>query len=178
MAASLPPGDTIMSPPHDRAPDRFPPVTIFVHERERRSKCSVEPLRSDPRFLFHDFPDRTGWHPPEGAVRLGVDGPEYSLADAQRPLVVLDATWRLAEVMERGLPAMPARRLAGWNTAYPRVSKLFDDPLGGLATVEAIAAAFLIIGRPLGTLLGRYHWRREFLELNAERLGATPVPDL
>lgn len=147
----------------------FPPTVIVVHPREKRSKCTVEPLRGRAGFVFWKYP-RIDRESLRGYVRLGLGGPELSPADADRGLLVLDGTWRLAEKMEADFCELPVRTLPPWETAYPRTSKLFDDPLGGLATVEAIYAAHQILGRDVSGLLDEYYWRDEFLERNAERL--------
>jgi len=52
------------------------------------------------------------------------------------------------------------------QTAYPRVSKTYDDPAGGLATVEALYAAYRLLGRPTEGLLDHYRWAEEFLRRN------------
>src|SRR3712207_2863851 len=119
----------------------LPPTIIVVHPKERRSKCTVEPLRGRPGFVFWKFPQR-GEEPLEGYVRLGLGGPVLSAADAPRGLLVLDGTWRLAGPMETQYADVPVRTLPPWVTAYPRVSKLFKDPHGGLATIEAVFAAY------------------------------------
>jgi pre-rRNA-processing protein TSR3 len=54
----------------------------------------------------------------------------------------------------------------GVRTAYPRRSKLYQDPAGGLASVEALAAALHVLGLPPDAVLDGYRWREPFLELN------------
>jgi pre-rRNA-processing protein TSR3 len=147
----------------------FPPTLIVVHPRERRQKCTVEPLRGRPGFIFWTFPE-TGPQSLQCYVRLGLGGPDLSRDDAGRGLLVLDGTWRLAAGMEARFADIPIRSLQPWQTAYPRVSKLFDDPAAGLATIEAIFAAYHILGRDTSGLLDEYYWRDEFLRKNAERL--------
>lgn len=147
------------------------PTIIVVHPREKRSKCSVEPLRPRLDFRFWTFPDR-GPESLDGYVRLGLGGPLLSLDDCDRGLLVLDGTWRLAARMEPFFPELPVRSLPPWKTAYPRASKLFDDPITGLATVEAVFAAYISMGRNPAGLLDAYHWQREFLELNRQWLTA------
>jgi pre-rRNA-processing protein TSR3 len=144
-----------------------PSTIIVVHPRERRSKCSVEPLRGRDGFTFWTFPKR-GFEPLDGYVRLGFGGPLLTPADAFAGLLVLDATWKYAERMERDYAAVPVRSLLPWRTAYPRTSKLFTDPAGGLATIEAIYAAYVQMGRDPGGLLDTYRWGKEFLAQNAE----------
>jgi pre-rRNA-processing protein TSR3 len=150
----------------------FPPTIIIVHPKEKRSKCTVEPLRARADFVFWTFPQRGG-EPLESYVRLGIGGPPLSAADAHRGLLVLDGTWRLAERMEDDFRELPLRSLGPWQTAYPRASKLYDDPLAGLATIEAIFAAYHELGRRTEGLLDEYHWREEFLRRN-ERLLTQP----
>ena len=142
-----------------------PPTILVVHRRENRKKCSVEPLRGREGFVFWTYPD-DGPEPLDGYVRLGLGGPLFSDADHDRGLLVIDGTWRLAERMEKKYAQLPIRSLPPWQTAYPRVSKLFDDPSLGLATIEAIYIAYQLLGRDTGGLLDQYHWRNEFLALN------------
>lgn len=144
----------------------FPPTIIVVHPRERRSKCTVEPLRPREDFVFWQYPD-PGDESLEGYVRLGFGGPLLSPAeDKAAGLLVLDGTWRLAGKMERAFQSLPIRSLPEIHTAYPRVSKTFEDPQGGLATIEAIYAANRMLGRSTAGLLDSYHWSDEFLRLN------------
>lgn len=146
-------------------------TVIVVHPKENRKKCSVEPLRSDARFLFWKYPeyDETKLSLP---LRLGVDGPPLTRKDGGHQLLVLDGTWRYAATMEEDYANIQARSLQGWVTAYPRTSKIFDDPLGGLATIEAIYAAFLILGKSTAGLLEQYFWKDEFLRLNQELIAS------
>ena len=146
-----------------------PPTIIVVHRRENRKKCSVEPLRSRDDFVFWTYPD-DGPESLDGYVRLGLGGPLLSEADQACGLLVIDGTWRLAERMEKKYADVPVRSLPAWQTAYPRVSKVFDDPTVGLATIEAIFIAHQALGRNTTGLLDQYHWREEFLQKNAERL--------
>lgn len=143
----------------------FPPTIIVVHPREKRSKCTVEPLRGRDDFVFWTFPDR-GPESLDGYVRLVVEGPELSEQDQKRGLLVLDGTWRLAHRMEKFFYALPPRSLPPTKTAYPRLSRIAPDPAGGLATIEAIYAAYRQLGRPCEELLDHYHWAAEFLARN------------
>jgi pre-rRNA-processing protein TSR3 len=143
----------------------FPPTAIVVHPRERRSKCSVEPLRDRAEFVFTTFPhpfpmDVTGY------VRLGIGGPMLSEADTDRGLLLLDGTWRLAARMEPFYAHVEVRSLPVIRTAYPRKSEVYADPSEGLATIEALYAALRILGRTTTGLLDHYHWKHAFLELN------------
>jgi rRNA small subunit aminocarboxypropyltransferase len=146
------------------------PVTVIVrHPRENPRKCSVLPLRGRPDLAFYTFP--VAQRPNlEHYVRLAAEGPELTRADAGQGLLVLDGSWRWAHTMTRAFADVPPRSLHGWQTAYPRVSKLGTDPDNGLATVEALFAAYHILGRPTAGLLDHYRWAPEFLQRN----GLTP----
>lgn len=142
-----------------------PPVVIVIHPRERLTKCSAAPLGKRPDCLLRTFrvdplPDLADY------IRLDRDGPELSMGDARLGLLVLDGTWRLAETMRCDFASVPARRIVGWRTAYPRRSKMHADPVDGLATVEAIVAAYTILGRNTSRLLEDYRWSTAFVERN------------
>lgn len=145
--------------------DMSAPVTIIVvHPRERRAKCTVQPLRRHSGFQFYKHPRVPSELP--GYVRLGFGGPQLSPADSESGLLVLDGTWRWVEPIERLAASVPIRSLPPLVTAYPRSSKVSTDPEGGLATIEAIYAAYRLLGRDTTSLLDHYHWGQEFVEKN------------
>ncbi|QDU38926.1 DTW domain protein [Maioricimonas rarisocia] len=148
------------------AEETFPPTIIVVHPKEKRSKCSAEPLRPREDIRFWKFP-RRGPESLDRYVRLGLGGEPLTSQHRLRGLLVLDGTWRLAGKMEADYAELPIVSLATWETAYPRVSKLFDDPAAGLATVEAIYAAYAQMGRDPAGLLDAYYWQDTFLERNS-----------
>lgn len=149
------------------APADDGPTILVVHPREKRRKCSVEPLRGRAGFVFWKYP-RRGEESLAGYIRLGLDGPLLNRENAGRGLLLLDGTWRLVARMEADYGELPTRSLLPWKTAYPRTSKIFDDPAAGLATIEALYAALLQMGRPVDGLLDHYQWKKQFLELNEE----------
>src|SRR5690606_24327795 len=115
------------------------PTTVIRHAKERIAKCSLRFLHERPEMTFlrakpgFSF-DATGF------TLLAVDAPPLSVADAQRLLLLLDSTWRwLPQLLAcvRGAP-VPRSIPGGVHTAYPRVSKVFDDPQAGLASIEAL----------------------------------------
>jgi pre-rRNA-processing protein TSR3 len=143
----------------------FPPTVIIRSPRENPRKCSILPLRGRPDVLIlthpaKELPDLTKY------VRLAVEGPALTSADAARGLLLLDASWRRADSMNRTFSHVPPRSLHGYRTAYPRVSKSGTDPEEGLATVEALFLAYRIFGRSTTGLLDHFRWRDEFLQLN------------
>ncbi len=146
--------------------DNHPPTIIVVHPKERRRKCTVEPLRGIAGFEFRNFKPGCPVKRLENYVRLAMDGPLLTRDDADRGLLVLDATWRHVAPMEEAYSHVEKRSLPIWKTAYPRISKMFDDPAGGLATIEALFLACHQVGRETEGLLDDYHWKEEFLRLN------------
>ena len=143
----------------------YPPTIVIRHPAENPRKCSILPLRGTPGLVFLNFPvtqplDLGNY------VRLAAEGPPLSLQDAERGLLLLDGSWRWAEVMNRQFLDVPPRSLQGIETAYPRVSKRGTDPGNGLATIEALYAANKILGRPTDGLLDHFRWRDEFLRRN------------
>jgi pre-rRNA-processing protein TSR3 len=153
-----------------RVTSTFPPTVIVRDSRENPKKCSILPLRGRPDLVFLSYsanlPVTSGESDVKGYVRLAPSGPELSLEDAGSGLLLLDASWRRAEVMIRAYRHIPPRSLTGYQTAYPRVSKKGTDPADGLATVEALFLAYHILGRPTAGLLDHYRWADEFLRLN------------
>lgn len=143
------------------------PVTIIRHPKERLSKCTLEPLKGRPEITFlkasKDLKfDCTGY------ILLAIDAPELSLSNANRPLLLLDSTWRLLPDLEACLIGKPIRRSLPptVRTAYPRISKITQDPFQGLASVEALYLAKHILGEDDPSLLDMYHWKELFLIKN------------
>lgn len=103
---------------------------------------------------------------------LAMEGPLLSAADGNHGLFILDATWRYAEVMERFVQKSAAPVLFRslpplLRTAYPRRQDDCADPERGLASVEALYAAYRLMGRDTAGLLDAYHWKEQFLAINA-----------
>ena len=148
----------------------YPPTLIVRSPRENPKKCSVLPLRGRADLIFLNYPVA---QPPllHGYVRLAAEGEELSSHDADRGLLLLDASWRWAEAMNQAFLDVPSRSLHGYQTAYPRKSKRGTDPDNGLASIEALFLAYHILGRPTKGLLDQYRWAGEFLLLNRFHLG-------
>jgi pre-rRNA-processing protein TSR3 len=139
-------------------------TTVIRHPKERLAKCSL-------RFL-HDRPEITFLRAKEGFTfdasgftLLAVDGEPLSIRDEGRPLLLLDSTWRWLPQLLACVRGEPVRRAIPQDvrTAYPRSSKLWDDPEGGLASVEALYVARRLLGDDDPTLLDGYHWKDDFL---------------
>ena len=133
---------------------------IWRHKKERLSKCSLRGLEGREDLVFCRTPPCL-----TGQVVLGVDGPPLKSADQ---LVLLDGTWRYVDKMRRALEGEYLVRSLprALVTAYPRRQ---DEP-AGLASVEALYAAYRILGWPVDGLLDHYIWKERFLDLNKELL--------
>lgn len=140
---------------------------ILRHRRENLKKCSLSGLEAREDLCFLSYPNDTlpdlSQH-----LLLQVGAPLLTIADAHRPLFLIDGTWKLTNVMTQQLKSTPeARSLpAHYRTAYPRRQTDCLDPSAGLASVEALYIAHLLLGRNTEGLLDRYHWKNEFLALN------------
>ena len=124
----------------------------------------MEPLRNRPDLVFYKA--RPGFKfDATDYILLTLGSPPLSLEDVGKPLVLLDCTWRLLPQLEACLEGTPVRRSMPVDvcTAYPRVSKNFNDPNGGLASVEALYLAKRILGENDLSLLHEYIWKDQFL---------------
>ncbi|NOT29267.1 MAG: DUF367 domain-containing protein [Planctomycetes bacterium] len=141
-------------------------ILILRDPRESSAKCSLTSLRGLPgvRFVEYeptrrvDIGDRLLLHP---------EGEELSPSDRGRDLFLIDCAWRRVPSLLRSVDGvLHPRRLPVFASAYPRKSKLFADPAAGLASVEALYVAMLLLGCPRPELLQHYRWRAEFLAAN------------
>lgn len=140
-------------------------TTVIRHEKENVKKCSLRFLHGRPEMTF--LKSKPGFKfDATGFLLLAVDAPPLSPADAGRPLLLLDSTWRWLPRLVACLHGEPIRRSIPGNlqTAYPRVSRLFEDPAGGLASIEALYVARRLLGDDDPSLLDGYHWKAPFLE--------------
>ena len=141
-----------------------PQVTVIRHPKERISKCSLRFLHDRPGFTF--LRARPGFtFDATGFLALAVDAPVLSRADAGRPLLLLDSTWRYLPRLLACVRGEPITRSVPREvkTAYPRASRVFDDPEFGLASVEALYVALRLLGDDDPSLLDGYHWKAQFM---------------
>lgn len=146
------------------APRRPIPTTVIRHPKERIAKCSLRFLHGRPEITF--LKAKPGFtFDATGFTLLAVGAEPLSEADAHRPLLLLDSTWRWLPQLAACVRGEPVRRAIppGVKTAYPRSSKLFDDPDAGLASVEALYVARRLLGDDDPSLLDGYHWKDAFL---------------
>lgn len=150
------------------------PTCIIRHKRENLKKCSLRGLEGKNDYLFFLYPDcalkSDSLLDLSQYVVLDLEGEPLTKADSGNGLVLIDATWRLAEKMTKELKVLhhlPKRSIPqGFFTAYPRRQLDCKNPETGLASIEALYIAYTLLGRDVGTLLDNYYWKREFLEKN------------
>jgi pre-rRNA-processing protein TSR3 len=140
---------------------------ILRHRRENLRKCSLKGLESHPELDFytypiHSLPDVSQY------IVLKVGAPPLTEEDQAHGLLLIDGTWRLAETMLKSIPSsLLARSLPpGYKTAYPRKQTGCPDPETGLASVEALYLAHILLKRSTEGLLNHYYWKKDFLEMN------------
>ncbi len=143
--------------------------------KENPKKCSLTPLREEGRKGLRWFHCDFGDSIPVGEVTLlHPEGELLTPTDAHRPLLLVDSSWRdLPRVLNLVEGELHYRSLPqGLQTAYPRKSKIFEDPQNGLASIEALHAALWRLGERDDSLLNGYRWAKEWLDMNSELLGA------
>lgn len=149
----------------------YPKTILWRHRKENLKKCSLQGLQGREDCLFVTYP--TEEMPClEGYLLLTLDAPLLTEEDARRGVLLVDATWRYAEVMlkkvEKEHGQLIKRSLpAHCRTAYPRYQTHCSDPERGLASIEALYLTYRLLGRETEGLLDRYHWKELFLHLNA-----------
>ena len=141
----------------------FPPTIILRHNRENLRKCSLRGLENREDLIFLTYPtsplpDLTNY------IVLTLDGPPLTAADAHLGLFLIDGTWRHAKTMAKTIPSGLIQRSlpSHIRTAYPRRQDDCPDPQRGLASVEALYMAYLILGRETEGLLDHYYWKDQF----------------
>ena len=152
----------------------FPPTVIWRHRKENLKKCSLRGLEQRSDMCFICYPAHC-LPPLKDYILLSVDAPEFMESDGARGLFLLDGTWRYAAMMEQALRrqfpdlyrTLIRRSLpAHLRTAYPRYQTLCPQPEQGLASVEALYAAYHFMGRDTTGLLDHYYWKQDFLAKN------------
>lgn len=147
----------------------FPQTIVLRHRKENLKKCSLRGLETRSDFVFYTYsqetlPSLTGY------ILLAVGAPPLTKEDASSGLLIIDATWRYAAKMEKGVDQviqLEKRSLpSGFKTAYPRRQEDCPNPSEGLASIEAIYLAYCLLGRDPSGLLDHYYWKDLFLESN------------
>ncbi len=141
-------------------------VVVVRHPRENPQKCSLRGLHNHPNFEFYKAIDGFSFDA-TGYLLLEMDAPAISEVDAHMPILLLDSTWALLPRVRGKVYGKPIARSLPPSilTAYPRKSKMFEDP-SGLATLEALYAALRATGIKDPEILRGYMFAKRFLDLN------------
>lgn len=147
----------------------FPKSVILRHKKENLKKCSLRGLESRNDFIFYTYPkDELPIFSNYFLLTLGA--PPLTEHDSKLGLFLLDGTWRYAEKMfhyvQKTQILIPRSLPSHWKTAYPRRQDDCPSPEQGLASIEAIYAAYSILGRDTTGLLDSYHWKEDFIQIN------------
>ncbi len=145
------------------------PTIILRHRRENLKKCSLRGLENREDLRFYTYPKDT-LPSLENYILLSLEGPVLCDADANSGIFLIDGTWKHSETMYKQLhhPRLFTLRSLPkqLQTAYPRRQDDCADPVRGLASVEALFAAYVLSGRNPDGLLDDYRWKEEFLQKN------------
>ena len=141
-------------------------VLVWRDPRESKHKCSLTPIAGLAGVRIVEVQGRRRLDAGE-RILLSPEGDELTAADRGTGLLLVDCAWRkVGSLLRRVDGSLRPRRLPRLVTAYPRRSKTFPDPDAGLASIEALFAATLILGEPRFDFLAGYRWREEFLRTN------------
>ncbi len=145
----------------------FLPTIILRHRKENLKKCSLRGLESRADMQFFTYPKNSPGSL-KNYILLDLNGPPLTKEDNSYGLFLIDGTWNYAKTMANSIkePLVLRSLPSNLKTAYPRRQTSCDDPERGLASIEALFAAYHILGRDTTGLLDNYHWRDEFLRLN------------
>ncbi len=155
---------------------------IIRHRKENVAKCSLKGFEANPRFAFYTYPNDIAHFDHvffENILMLDIEGEELSSEKSDllhMPILLLDATWRYAEIMMKNIPGLKhvkrCRLPNEWMTAYPRKQADCPDPARGLASIEALYIAARLSHKKHDDLLSSYHWRDLFFERNRDQIEA------
>lgn len=143
---------------------------VLRHRRENLKKCSLRGLEKRSEFKFFTYP-KNPLPLLKNCVLLTLQAEELSISDRECDLLLIDGTWRYCEVMLRYVlkeqPHLTLRTLPPHlRTAYPRRQLDCLEPDRGLASIEALYAAYILLNRDPKGLLDNYHWGDDFLDIN------------
>ena len=142
---------------------------ILRHKKENFKKCSLKGLENRDDFIFYKYP-RERLPDLSNYILLTLEAPELTINDKVFGICVIDATWRYEKKMYSWLTSqisIQKRSLPSYyKTAYPRYQTDCCDPERGLASIEAIFLAYLIMEKPIENLLDNYYWKEKFYKIN------------
>lgn len=142
---------------------------IIRHRKENLKKCSLRGLEKNKNFLFFSYPNQIELLPDvSNYILLKMGAPELKKRDSNKGLLLIDSTWNYLNKILKILPDnIETRSLPNsCISAYPRKQTMCPDPKQGLASIEALYLAYLIMGKDTSNLLDNYYWKDKFLEIN------------
>jgi len=154
----------------------FLPTIIFRHRKENGKKCTLKPIQSCLDVQFYRYPLLT-FPSLENYFILSMEAPLLTKEDQGKSVCLIDGSWKYAAKMQEFLlyryPSSPMRSLPKeCQTAYPRKQTACTDPKRGLASIEALFFAYLILGKKNDTLLDGYYWKNSFLLMNQQLINS------
>ncbi len=145
------------------------PTIIIRHRKENLKKCSLRGLEKNKKILFYSYPNEIV-HLPDLSkyILLKMGAPELKIADNKKGLLLIDSTWNYLDKILKIIPdGIETRSLPkSYISAYPRKQTMCPDPKQGLASIEALYLAYMIMGKDTSNLLDNYYWKDKFLEIN------------
>ncbi len=149
----------------------YPKTLIVRHRKENKKKCSLEPITNREDCLFLNYPQCI-LPPIENYVLLSFEGPPLRESDQDKGIILIDGTWKYAEIMQqvlfKDLPIQKRSLPSSLRSAYPRKQTGCSNPDQGLASIEALYAAYKVLKRDCKGLLDDYYWKEPFLAKNTD----------
>jgi len=154
---------------------------IIVDHSETANKCTILPLNYRADFKIMRGNNRRALAAglllhPDGIPMQELQSPSLGL----RQIAAIDCVWRrlpaILEKIQKPLP-MLVKVPHDFVTAYPRASYKDFDPVGGLATIEALFIAAAFLGHWDLSLLREYYFAERFITANTaafRRYGFNP----
>jgi pre-rRNA-processing protein TSR3 len=146
---------------------------ILMDRKENPRKCTILPQKERSDFKIRYFGGPKPIDPFEADCLLHIDGEDLASLPrgSCKSVAMIDCNWKKVEgalqKVVRPLPRL-VRIPEGFLTAYPRRNAQGKDPPAGLATIEALFIAAAFLGTWDETLLDKYHFQTQFLEMNAK----------
>lgn len=144
---------------------------ILMDKKENPRKCTILPMKDREDFHIRYFKgaDPIASFKADALLHIGGEDMATIPRGEITSIALIDCNWKLVEpALKRVVRPLPrlVRIPEGFVTAYPRKNKEGKDPDGGLATIEALFIAASFLGNWDESLLEKYHFKTEFLEMN------------
>lgn len=143
---------------------------ILMDKKENPKKCTIHPIKSREDFRVRYFSKNQKIAAFQADCLLHINGQCLSkFHEKFTSIGLIDCTWRkvhgVLQRLEKPFPTL-VKIPENFLTAYPRKNQEGKDPSGGLATIEALFIASAFNKQWDETLLDKYHFKKQFLEIN------------